>query len=169
MLALPVAVLGAIVVAIVYYHFFGKAKVGYIDHPFWFGQNKAVIRTMVGLQIAAAIGFLLFLVPWVFQPPDGPLFPKPWVLPLVLALFFGAWVAWPYLTQRAIDTKRGTWAVVACLVLAALCSLYMLAGASIESNPRWYVVLGLALFCGTTVFGDGVLWNAKFVQHMNLA
>jgi hypothetical protein len=159
------AVGGAAVLA-TYVAVFSNYPHGYTSpaHPFWLGYAKPIIRTLIALQVAALIGFFLFAVPWLFiEQPQGGVLGTSAALTVTITLFMAASVAWAPCMRKALTTRTLPWKLASCMALwvAAACSIVLVAGAAEETNPRWYVLLGVLLFATTTVLADGVAYTAR--------
>jgi hypothetical protein len=142
---------------------FKHKGVGYVASPLWLGMGRSTVIMLVVLQVFAAIGFLLSVLTWVLvrSPNGGVLSYSPAVLPLVLALFLAASSSWAFLLLFDNPNKI---AVSASLIITALASVVLAAGAAEENEPRWWVVLGTLLLGLVTVLSDGVVWNARWIR-----
>jgi len=161
--ALAVLIVGGtgVVASYVYLMVTHHHQTSYVDSPLWLGMPRSVVIPITILQVIAAIGFLAAVCTWLFDaPPKEGLMSRTGALATTLAVFFAASVGWAALMSRR---NPPVWAVSLCLIAAAASSIAMLAGAAEESKPRWWVTLGLLVFCLVTVLADGVLWNARFI------
>ena len=142
---------------------FGRLQPGhYLKHPMWLGMNQTLIRCLVLLQLLAVVGFGVAFTSWIVQPPTTGLFgDHPWMLPAVTAVFLLSATTWAPATFYKVH-----WLVIGGLVLAALATLTLLAGASEERPQRWWIVVGLLLAACVTVLADGVLWNAVYIRRL---
>jgi hypothetical protein len=136
---------------------------GYIGSPLWLGMERSTVIMLVFLQALAAVGFLSAVLTWVFfaPPSGGVLSYHPAVLPVVLGVFLASSAAWAFLMSADDPNKI---AVSASLVVTAVASIVLVAGAAEETRPRWWVVGGTLLLALVTVLGDGVAWNARWLM-----
>ena len=163
-----IVIILAILVLFSYYIFLQtdqKNEGGYIGHPFWFGIQKEIVWSLVFFQILAAIGFVISIGSWMFfEPPkkgavtDNKLF-------YALVLFFISAILWPITTKYHDKYKNGGYLVVISLILTAIASIWLLAGAieDEDSKYKFWRVIGLLFLCIVTVLGDGVIWNANYI------
>lgn len=135
----------------------------YISSPLWYGLGRSTVIVLVVLQAFAVIGFLAAIITWVFfEPPKGGVLSySPVILPVTLAVFLSSSAAWAFLM---LSDKPNKAAVVASLVLTALSTIILIAGAAEENNPRWWIVLGTLLLGLVTILSDAVVWNARFIK-----
>jgi hypothetical protein len=159
---LVVAVVGGVLVVGSYIYLTLSVGSGsYLDSPLWNGIGRDAVIALVFMQALAAIGMIAAICTWVFgDPPRGGLMSRPAALPVTLAVFLVASALWAFLMASKTPAKG---AVVFVLVAAAAASIAMLAGSAEESNPRWWVLMGLFFLCATTVLGDAVVWNSRFL------
>jgi hypothetical protein len=139
---------------------------GYAGSRMWLGYPRPVIYMLMVLQLLAVVGFVAMMLSWIITPPSGGLLGKHRaVLPAVVAVTLLASTVWAPATQRALtsDTTASKVAVVASLVVAAVGSILLVAGAAEEHVPRVETVLGSVAFAATTVLADAVAWNARFI------
>ena len=148
-------------VLISYYIVLGKwikTTSNYSNHPFWFGLDKNVVNILIIFQILAVTGFLVGVGSWLKNPPVGGIMSRQNALFLTLAAFFISAALWPFTTYY-----NKTILTVLVLVITAISCILLLAGSVEETKPRWYIFLGFLFLCITTVLGDGVIWNAKYI------
>jgi hypothetical protein len=134
-----------------------KGRVGYLDHPLWIGFPAPVIRVFVAFQVIAAIGFMVAAGSWIVSPPTGSGIGN--YFAVLLVAFLGASILWPVFAKA--ESRVGA---VLSLVVAAIASILMVAGAAEESQPRAHVVGGFLVFALVTVLADGVAWNARYIK-----
>lgn len=131
----------------------------YLTHPFWFGIPKNIVIILVFFQTLAVVGFLMAMITWIIDPPEGGVMGSHIALPLTISVFLITASIWPFAVHYDIP-----WLVVVSLIGTAICSIVLLAGSIEETNQRWWVVLGFILLSIVTVIGDGVLWNANYIK-----
>jgi hypothetical protein len=136
----------------------------YINHPMWLGMSTPLIYTLVVFQILAAAGFVTAMINWVISSPTTGVFgDHPWLLPATVAVFLAAATTWAPATFYKVH-----WLVVGGLVVVAVASILLLAGAAEEIPQRWWIVAGLLLFNLVTVLADGVIWNAVYIRSIGV-
>jgi hypothetical protein len=142
---------------------FGRLQPGnYVNHPMWLGMNQTLIYILLVLQLLAAGGFGVALTSWIANSPTTGVFgDHPWLLPAVVSVFLVSAITWAPATYYKVH-----WLVISGLILSALSSIVLLAGASEESPQRWWIVVGLIFFACVTVLADGVLWNAVYIRQL---
>jgi hypothetical protein len=163
-----IVIILAISVLVSYYIFLQtdqKYEGGYIGHPFWFGIQKEIVWSLVFFQILAAIGFVISIGSWMFfeTPKKGAVANNK--LFYALFLFFISAIVWPIATKYHDKYKNGGYLVVISLILTAIASIWLLAGAieDEDSKYKFWRVIGLLFLCIVTVLGDGVIWNANYI------
>jgi len=154
-----------LMVLVSYYVVLGKwikTTSNYSNHPFWFGLDKNLVNILIMFQILAVIGFLVGVGSWLKNPPIGGIMSKQLfgidVLFLTIAVFFISATLWPFTTYY-----KKTILTVLVLIITAISCILLLAGSVEETKPRLYIFLGFLFLCITTVLGDGVIWNAKYI------
>lgn len=169
--ALATAVVGGLAVVTSYVLVFRHETEGYFHSRFWLNVPSSTARALCyGLQIPAAIGYIVFLAyatgavgkrgpatKGILGYWDGT------GLALSVALFSAASAAWPLLTKLHLDEG---WAPVwpaASLVAAAGAAVVMTAGA-FEADLEWPAVMGVLVFGCVVVMADAVGWNAKLLH-----
>lgn len=162
--ALAVAVVGGLGVIGSYIYLSTAHKTSsYVNSPLWLELGRSVTIPLTVLQMLAAVGFIAAIGSWIFgAPPDGGIMSLTAMLPVTLGFFLAASIAWAILVAQKNPPKA---AVSVSLVVAAVTSILLLAGAAEEAKPRWWIVLGLILFCAVTVLADGVVWNARYLKR----
>lgn len=159
-----ITIMLGIVVMITYYIVLGKwvPSTSYNNHPFWLGITKTNVNMLTAFQVLAATGFITASLSWFINPPKGGVMgSNKCALPITLAVFLIGAIVWPVATYY-----KTNWLTVASLLLTAAASITLLAGSIEEDNPRWYVILGWLMLSLVTVLGDGVVWNAKYIQTL---
>lgn len=164
---LVTTVLGAAVLLSYYFVFRGETE-SYLGSRFWLGMPRGTTATLTVFQVLAAVGFVVAIGTWVFGegPRGGVLGRNSLALPLTLGVMLAASAAWAPLTKMGLEDRSRTWAhalVVLSLVATAACSVVLVAGAAEENTVRPHVLAGLLVFASTTVLGDGVAWNARYI------
>ena len=134
-----------------------EEKATYFTSPFWFGIPTIIVKFLTILQILAAIGFLIAIISWIKNPPQGGIMEK--YLFTNLLLFFVSAIIWPIAVNKNI-----VWLTVLSLILTAISSILLLAGSIEESKPRIHIVVSLIFLCIVTVLGDAVIWNANYIK-----
>jgi hypothetical protein len=148
----------AVLVLVCYFIFLkSKEKTSYFTSPFWFGIPKNIVKFLTILQILAAIGFLVAIISWIKNPPQGGIMEK-YLFPNLLLFFISA-IIWPIAVNKNI-----VWLTVLSLVLTAISSILLLAGSIEENKPRLHIVVSLIFLCIVTVLGDAVIWNANYIK-----
>ena len=142
---------------------------GYFQHPFWLGLPKEFIILASIFQCLAAIGFCVAMTSWIMRSPEGGVLSyHAVVLPLIVTMVLAASIAWAPLTDSRMRNNRSSLAKIgtsASLTLTAIGSILLVAGATEETNPRWYAIFGTLVFAIVTVLCDGVVWNARFIKY----
>jgi len=136
-----------------------KSKKSYINHEFWFGIDEKIVKILVFFQILAVIGFLISIIPLIFNVPTHGILSNN--LFIILCVFFISAIIWPFATYYKKHIL-----VVLSLIFTAISSILLLAGSIEDKNPKWYIVLGTLLLSIVTVLGDGVLWNANYIYKI---
>ena len=156
-----------ILVLVSYYIVLGKwvkTVSNYANHPFWFGLDNRVVNILIMFQILAVIGFLVGVGSWLKNPPKSGIMSREFfgidTLFLTIAIFFISAALWPLTTYY-----KKTILTVLVLIITAISCILLLAGSVEETNPRWYIFLGFMFLCITTVLGDAVVWNAKYISQ----
>lgn len=136
-----------------------KSNKSYINHEFWFGIDRNIVKILVFFQFLAVIGFLISVIPLILNVPSQGILKNN--LFLILCVFFISAIIWPFATYYKKHLL-----VVLSLIFTAISSILLLAGSIEDKNPKWYVVLGSFLLSIITVLGDGVLWNANYIYKV---
>lgn len=165
-----VTIIGGILVLISYFTVL-KSNMGnenYLNSKYWLDLPKNCVYILIILQIVSIIGFFMFLVPWIFieRPKGGVLGNNNWALPLTIGVFMIASFIWSFGVSYSFKNKNKCWIwmTIISLVVAAICSIIFIAGATEEDNPKWYIILGTILFGITIILSDGINWNARFIK-----
>ena len=137
-------------------------------HDYWVGFNNESRYMFYGLQIGAAIGFLVFLFTYCFNKrPSTGLFSKHIsVAPILIGLLLLSSIGWSVGMMYSVRNPQSValkGVVSASLIVTAICSILLLAGYAEADNSKWYGLLGIMFFCLVTVLADGVAWNAKYI------
>tara|TARA_B100000963_G_scaffold346812_1_gene352448 strand:- start:315 stop:848 length:534 start_codon:yes stop_codon:yes gene_type:complete len=132
----------------------------------WYDINTNLIKFyFLPLMLVAAGGFLTYFIEYLIKPdPQKGLLSYGFTHPLLLAILLLASTAWSIFQVRHVKTNQPMYAILAStsLVVTAICSILLLAG-TVEADESWLGVVGLGLFCLTTVINDGVVYNAKMI------
>ena len=168
-LPIVTCVLGFFVLLSYYLSFRGKNKNGYTNSSLWLGLPKPFVYIAVAFQLLGAAGFLVMIISWSIHPPSGGfLGTHEAVLVIIVAVILMASMAWAPLTMHSIENPT-SWAArvgaVTSLIVTAIGSILLVAGACEESKPRWYVMIGAILFAIVTVLFDSVAYNSRFVKY----
>ena len=159
---LTLVIFGGIGVFMSYLYTFAYLQPGsYLTHPMWLKLPTAVIIPFIILQLLAALGFLIGIFNWILNKPTSGVFKEhTWLLTCVLCLFFIGAILWgpaTYYEYRFVSTLS--------LILVALASIMLLAGAAEEKPIKPFPLFGLMALCVVTVLVDGVIWNARYIKH----
>lgn len=154
----------AICVLISYYIVFiklFKSNKTYINHEFWFGIDKTIVKILVFFQLLAVFGFIISVYNLIINIPNQGILSK--YLFEILFVFFISSIVWPFATFYKKHSL-----VIVSLIFAAISSILLLAGSVEDNNSKWYVILGLFFLSIVTVLGDSVIWNANYIYKNNL-
>jgi hypothetical protein len=136
-----------------------KSKKSYINHEFWFGMNRELVKIIVILQLLALYGFLTSVSILVSNVPTHGILSNN--LFKILCMFFVSAIIWPFATFYKKHII-----VVLSLTMTAISSILLLAGSIEDTNQNFHVVLGTFLVSIVTVLVDGVLWNANYIYKL---
>lgn len=139
---------------------FSGSGYSYINNPYWVGMDFTLIKTIIVLQIIAAVGFVVSLAWWFRNDPKRGILSERYVLFILLSIFAISSAVWPW----ALKYNQSV-LVVCSLVITAITSVLLLAG-SVEDQSPWWVSLGLLGFSTVTVLADGVMWNAAYITEL---
>ena len=131
----------------------------------WYNMNALVKSYFLPLMLVAAGGFITYFIDYLIKPdPRKGLLSYGFTHPILLAILLLASTAWSLFQVLHVKTSRPSYAILASttLVVTAICSILLLAG-TVEADESWLGVVGLGLFCLTTVVNDGVVYNAKML------
>lgn len=145
-----------------------EAQGNYFASPFWLGISQQSAKALSGLQLMAAIGFIVLIL-WralAEQQPSTGILRKLPVFTIVVVTFLMASLAWPYLARWALTSPSpiSVGLCVTSLIVAALSVILMIAD-TFEAGKEapWYALAG-ALFLGlVVVLADGVGWSAALI------
>lgn len=128
----------------------------------WYGLEKPVQYVYYVFMAAAAIGLCAFVGWYCFSPqlPTRGLFSRPWVLPVVLCVALVASGLW---SVAVASESQKPWFVSTCLVVVAVSSILMFAGAVEADTRTWWSVGGALAFAVCTALNDAVGWNANYL------
>jgi hypothetical protein len=148
---------------IVFKILYKKSNKSYIDHDFWFGLDKNLVKIIIVFQLIALIGFITSVGYWMNNSPQGGIMSKGDVLFYTLLAFFIGSIIWPF----AVYYKKHI-IVVLSLIIVAISSILLLAGSVEEKNVKVNVVIGFLFLCIVTVLLDAVVWNANYITKINM-
>lgn len=155
---LPVTIIMGMMVLISYTYVFGfRVRGSYWTHPFWMGIPAAAVKPLTGLQLLAAVGFIVLIISWSKHQPEQGILKRTGLVP-VLAVFLGSSAVWPLAVLFKVH-----WLTVVSLLATASSTVLMLAG-SIEEKPRVHRILASLAVAIVTVLVDAVAWNAKYIS-----
>lgn len=145
-----------------------EAKGDYFNSPFWMGISQQSAKAITGLQLMAAIGFIVLIL-WRAlaekQPSRGLLHKLP-VFTIVVVVFLMASLAWPWLARWALTspTPVSVGLCVLSLIVAAL-SVILLIADTFEAGKEapWYALTGVLFLGLIVVLADGVGWSASMI------
>ena len=155
-LAISVLVSYYIVFKILY-----KSNKSYINHDFWFGLDKNLVKIIIVFQLFALLGFVTSVGYWMNNSPHGGIMSRGNVLFYTLLVFFIGSIIWPF----AVYYKKHI-IVVLSLIIVAISSILLLAGSVEENNVKVTVVIGFLFLCIVTVLLDAVVWNANYITKI---
>lgn len=136
-----------------------RSNKSYIEHEFWFGIDKNIVKILVFFQFLAFGGFLISVPSLVSKVPSNGVLSKH--LFKILCVFFISAIIWPFATYYKQHIL-----VVASLIATAISSILLLAGSIEDKNPKLHIVIGLFLLSIVTVLADGVMWNANYIYTL---
>ena len=151
----------------------GVVDRSFVTSAYWLGLPPALVYTLVGFQVAAAIGFLAWAVSTTMDPPRVGIlsYMGGWMTPVVTMMVLLASLAWPFLVRWYMYRRGGRVAAIMTtlsLVFAGIGAVLMVAG-SFEDIPTtgWGIlrIVGSLLFAMVVVLADAVGWNARFILH----
>ena len=154
----------AISVLVSYYIVFKilyKSNKSYINHDFWFGLDKNLVKIIIVFQLFALLGFVTSVGYWMNNSPQGGIMSRGNVLFYTLLVFFIGSIIWPF----AVYYKKHI-IVVLSLIIVAISSILLLAGSVEENNVKVTVVIGFLFLCIVTVLLDAVVWNANYITKI---
>ena len=154
----------AISVLVSYYIVFKilyKSDKSYINHDFWFGLDKNLVKIIIVFQLFALLGFVTSIWYWMNNSPQGGIMSRGNVLFYTLLVFFIGSIIWPF----AVYYKKHI-IVVLSLIIVAISSILLLAGSVEENNVKVTIVIGFLFLCIVTVLLDAVVWNANYITKI---
>ena len=163
--ALVSAGIGGSLVLLAYVIVFRNEKESYVKSRFWVGINESTATALIPLQLAAAIGYIVFILYASGvadkRPQRGILtYLNGYSLTLSIWVFSIASILWPFSTQWYLDgsqTLHRALLPASSLILAAVAAIVMTAGA-FEADLRWPAILGIIAFSSVVVMADAVGW-----------
>ena len=170
-----IVVVGAILLAASYFNVFSKERGSYTASRFWIGIPEHTAQTLVPLQILAAIGFILFVLPVSGIVPGNPTkgvltYWNGYITSIVFATFFASSCAWPYLTRNYLNSKNSGSTRLLDVMLPVLalsvaaCSAGVMVAGSFEADMPAYSCIGVVIFAAVVIVADGIGWNAKLIS-----
>jgi len=153
------AIFGFLVLVSYYFFLEDKNSKNYLTSKYWYGLNPTIINILVVFQVFALIGFLTAVISWLIDSPKGGTFAtSSWIFFTIVLIFFIFSALWSYAVS-----KNDKILTILSLIIVAICSILMLAMSVEETEPRWFITLGLIFLCITTVLGDAIIWNANYI------
>ena len=144
------------------------ASSSYIDSPYWLGADRGAIIAIVGFQLLAAAGYVMWIV-WITLHGgsiENSILEARIARLLLLHGFLLASLAWPFTayyymlsptTGRAILTSAPLWVAAGCVIV--------LIGGTFEAGAPWYAVVGILMLGTVVVLADGVGWSAMAIKR----
>ena len=167
-------IMGIIVVLLYYFVFTKKEnRSSYIDSKYWLGISPVLVKTVIPLQLLAAVGGLY----WYYSVKKNP--PKIGLLSynifnnkmydLLVLLFLIGSIIWPLslLQNNLIEKKTLNKSLICCmgLFIAAIAGILAQAGSFEANNISPLALLGITLFNTTVVLNDGIGWCARLLYQ----
>jgi hypothetical protein len=130
----------------------------------WQGMSSSNQYVYYAFMILAALGFCAFVVWYLTNTTEmSGIFKHEWVAPTAMAVLLCASALWSVFVSLGKASRAWPVLVSVMLVITALSTIVLVAG-TVESNVApWYALTGILLFGLTTVLGDAVGWNARFI------
>jgi hypothetical protein len=164
---IAVSALGSVSVLLSYYSVFSGESQSYTRSRFWLGLSEENVKAVIPLQVASAIGFLVFLVSAIAHPPrQGILsYLDGYGTPVILAAFFASSTAWTFLTKAHLDRPHAcSWiGPSAALIVAAISAVLLTAGVFEDDSSPPHRVLGALAFATVVTLVDAVGWNSRLI------
>ena len=162
----------AILLIVSYIIVFKNDKQSYLESKFWLQMKQSSVKALIPLQLAAAVGALL----WVKAVRDSP--PRKGLLgysfcgeplfEILIAVFLVGCIVWPWsLWQPNLVEEPTLTKSVICisgLVVAAIAGVLAQAG-SFQADIPWWALLGIILLNITVVLNDGIGWSARLFNN----
>ena len=164
-----VSVIGSISVLFSYYQVFSPESEGYTKSRYWLGIKEDNVKAIVPLQVAAGIGFVVFLVAIINEPPQKGIlsYANGYGTAMILALFFVSSTMWTYTIKSHLDNPRPdswVWPSIS-LVIAALSAILITAGVFEDDSSSQYKILGALAFATVVTMVDAVGWNSRLIMR----
>ena len=164
----------AITILILYFYVFKiKENQSYFKSKYWLGISKNLIKSLIPLQILAAIGAIVWYTNIRNNPPDigllsYKLFNNPMYDLLVLLFLFGS-ILWPLslLQNKLIENKTIFKSLLSCfgLFIAAIAGILLQAGTFEANNISPSTIISITLFNTTIILSDGIGWCARLLYQ----
>ena len=169
---IAVSMIGSMSVLFSYYQVFASESEGYIRSRYWLGIREDNVRAIVPLQIAAAIGFVVFLIAVINEPPQKGIlsYANGYSTAMILAMFFVSSTMWTYTIKSHLDNPQHlSWVgPSASLVVAALSAILITAGVFEDDSSTQYKILGALAFATVVTMVDAVGWNSRLIMHSTI-
>jgi hypothetical protein len=138
----------------------------YVDSPYWLGTSKNNIYSLIVFQLFAALGYTLWLF-WACTETNygTSILRFKWVRSLLIVLFLGSSVAWPYSAYYYMLSPSLSRSLLtcSCLWISSIAVTLLVAG-TFEADPPFYALVGILLLANVVVLADGVGWSARCIQ-----
>ena len=136
----------------------------YNNSPYWLGMRREAIIAIIMLQVFAGVGFLMWFGWLAFDGAQRGILRTPTARVVLMSVFLGASIAWPYATYFHLSRPSLSRAIgsAACLWLAAL-AIIVAIGGTFEADAPAYAVVGILLLGQVVVLADGVGWSAVVI------
>ena len=130
----------------------------------WQGMSSSNQYVYYAFMVLAALGFCGFVVWYLTNTSEmSGIFKHEWLAPTVMAVLLCASALWSVFVSLGKTNKAWPVLVSVMLVVTALSTIVLVAGTVESEVAPWYALAGILLFGLTTVLGDAVGWNAKFI------
>ena len=148
----------------------GRRQIGG-SFDYWLGLSMSLRPYLYVLMAIAAAGFIMMMVDYLTSPPptDGLFAKHEAVFPVIVSVCLTASALWSVFvlqySQATQQAHRRGWAAATSttLVVAALCSILLIAGQVEKSNTSISGFVGSILFGLVVVLVDGVGWNSRLL------
>ena len=138
----------------------------YIDSPYWLGISKNNIYVIIGFQVLAAIGYIMWII-WLCTETNygTSILRFRWVRSLLVSSFLLSSALWPFSAYYYLISPSLSRSLLCCssLWISALSVILMLAG-TFEADSPAYATIGILFLSTVVVLADGVGWSARCIQ-----